>query len=90
MEDAGEYERYEEPYSYEVRDHRVRAARGLQAVDGLTTSAVFDEPAPYAPGGKRRRVTSGAQAAHRPIADASAQGLPSSDWNEPARGRLVQ
>ena len=39
------YERYEEPYSYEVRDRRVRIARGLQAVDGLTTSAAFDEPA---------------------------------------------
>ena len=38
-----EYERYKEPYSYEVRDRRVRGARGLQAVDGLTTSAVFDD-----------------------------------------------
>ena len=45
MEDAYGYERYEEPYSYEVRDRRVRIARGLQAVDGLTTSAAFDEPA---------------------------------------------
>lgn len=40
-----EYQRYEKPYSYEVRDRRVRGARGLQAVDGLTTSAVFDEAA---------------------------------------------
>lgn len=40
-----DYERYEEPYSYRVRDQRVRSARGLQAVDGLTTSAAFDEPA---------------------------------------------
>ena len=38
MEDAYGYERYEEPYSYEVRDRRVRIARGLQAVDGLQTS----------------------------------------------------
>ena len=45
MEDAYGYERYEEPYSYEVRDRRVRIARGLQAVDGLQTSAAFDEPA---------------------------------------------
>lgn len=45
MEDASGYERYVEPYSYEVRDRRVRAARGMQAVDGLVTSAVFDEPA---------------------------------------------
>lgn len=40
-----EYQRYEEPYSYEVRDRRVRGARGLQAADGLTTSAVFDDAA---------------------------------------------
>lgn len=45
MEDAYGYERYNEPYSYEARDRRVRIARGLQAVDGLTTSAAFDEPA---------------------------------------------
>ncbi|WP_296011427.1 Fic family protein [uncultured Adlercreutzia sp.] len=45
MEDGYAYERYKEPYDYEVRDRRVRAARGLQAVDGLTTSAAFDEPA---------------------------------------------
>ena len=45
MEDAYGYERYQEPYSYETRNHRVRAARGLQAVDGLTTSPVFDESA---------------------------------------------
>lgn len=42
MVDTYGYERYEEPYSYEVRDRRVRIARGLQAVDGLTTSATFD------------------------------------------------
>ena len=45
MEDTYGYERYDEPYSYEARDRRVRIARGLQAVDGLTTSAVFDGPA---------------------------------------------
>ena len=45
MGTESEYERYEEPYSYEVRDRRVRGARGLQAVDGLTTSAVFDDAA---------------------------------------------
>lgn len=45
LEDAYGYERYEEPYSYDTRDRRVRIARGLQAVDGLTTSAAFDEPA---------------------------------------------
>ena len=45
MEDAYGYERYEEPYSYEVRDRRVRIARGLQAVDGLQTSDAFEEPA---------------------------------------------
>ncbi len=45
MEDAYGYERYNEPYSYEVRDRRVRVARGLQAVDGLTTSKAFDEQA---------------------------------------------
>lgn len=45
MGTESEYERYEEPYSYEVRDRRVRGARGLQAVDGLTTSAAFDEAA---------------------------------------------
>jgi len=39
------YERYVEPYSYEVRDRRVRIARGLQEVDGLTTSDAFEEPA---------------------------------------------
>ncbi len=45
MEDAYGYERYVEPYSYEVRDRRVRIARGLQAVDGLETSPVFDDAA---------------------------------------------
>ena len=45
MGTGSEYERYEEPYSHEVRDRRVRGARGLQAVDGLTTSAAFDEAA---------------------------------------------
>lgn len=45
MEAEPEYERYREPYSYEVRDRRVRSARGLQAVDGLTTSNAFDVPA---------------------------------------------
>lgn len=45
MEDVYGYERYNEPYSYEVRDRRVRVARGLQAVDGLTTSEAFDEQA---------------------------------------------
>lgn len=45
MTDEPEYERYEKPYSREVRDRRIRAARGLQAVDGLTTSSAFDEPA---------------------------------------------
>lgn len=45
MSTESEYERYKEPYSYEVRDRRVRGARGLQAVDGLTTSAVFDDAA---------------------------------------------
>ncbi|EOS50846.1 Fic family protein [Adlercreutzia caecimuris] len=45
MEDTYGYERYEEPYDYATRDRRVRIARGLQAVDGLTTSAAFDEPA---------------------------------------------
>ena len=45
MGTESEYERYKEPYSYEVRDRRVRGARGLQAVDGLTTSAVFDDAA---------------------------------------------
>ena len=45
MEDAYGYERYNEPYSYEVRDRRVRVARGLQAVDGLTTSEAFDKQA---------------------------------------------
>lgn len=34
MGTGSEYERYEEPYSHEVRDRRVRGARGLQAVDG--------------------------------------------------------
>lgn len=42
MEDAYRYERYNEPY---IRDRRVRIARGLQAVDGLTTSEFFDEHA---------------------------------------------
>ena len=45
MEDAYGYERYSEPYNYEVRYRRVRIARGLQAVDGLTTSEAFDEQA---------------------------------------------
>ena len=45
MTDDYGYERYVEPYSYEVRDRRVRIARGLQAVDGLTTSPFFDEQA---------------------------------------------
>ena len=45
MGTGSEYERYEEPYSHEVRDRRVRGARGLQAVDGLATSAAFDEAA---------------------------------------------
>lgn len=45
MENASGYERYVEPYSYETRDLRVRIARGLQAVDGLTTSPAFDDPA---------------------------------------------
>ena len=45
MGTESEYQRYEEPYSYEMRDRRVRGARGLQAVDGLTTSAVFDNAA---------------------------------------------
>lgn len=45
MEDAYGYERYSEPYDYAVRDHRVRVARGLQAVDGLTTSDAFNAPA---------------------------------------------
>lgn len=47
MEDAYGYERYVEPYSYEVRDRRVRIARGLQAVDGLKTSPAFDAPAAH-------------------------------------------
>ncbi|WP_166079164.1 Fic family protein [Xiamenia xianingshaonis] len=47
MEDAYEYERYRERYDYDVRDRRVRAARGLQAVDGLVTSAAFDGPAQH-------------------------------------------
>lgn len=45
MEDEYGYERYVEAYSYDVRDRRVRIARGLQAVDGLETSVAFDEPA---------------------------------------------
>lgn len=44
MNDYG-YERYVEPYDREVRDRRVRIARGLQAVDGLETSPVFDDAA---------------------------------------------
>lgn len=59
MGTESEYERYEEPYSYEVRDRRVRGARGLQAVDGLTTSAVFDEAAErYIAGGISARELS--------------------------------
>lgn len=45
MEDIYGYERYVEPYDYATRDRRVRIARGLQAVDGLTTSDAFDKPA---------------------------------------------
>lgn len=59
MGTESEYERYEEPYSYEVRDRRVRGARGLQAVDGLTTSAVFDDAAErYVAGGISARQLS--------------------------------
>ena len=57
MEDVYGYVRHEEPYSYEVRDRRVRFAREPQAVDGLQTSAAF-EPTQSGARAKPRRVAS--------------------------------
>lgn len=52
MEDIYGYERYNESYDYTTRDRRVRIARGLQAVDGLTTSEAFEDPAQRYIGGQ--------------------------------------